>query len=156
MQHHSVSAVLCSLRCRGRSGLFIAVRMQSHSHSAERLLLFKAHNNRTKSLKWGSLGLCTQSPTEYQSVSFLVVYLCGNDAALSDTSLWAKFGLFKKKKNKEAILIVGKSVGPKHKRFSEFVNQLFVYKLLHHLVFKLSITNSHNPKLNKIYNQRAP
>lgn len=79
----TVDTVLFSPVSGQESSLFIASRMQSHSHSAERLLLFKAHNNRTKTLKWGSLELCSQSFTEYKTASLLVVYSCDNDIALS-------------------------------------------------------------------------
>lgn len=138
------SALFCSLRCRGRSGLFIAARMQSHSHSAERLLLFKAHNNRTKTLKKGSLGLCTQSSTDYQSAFFLVVYLRDNDAALSYTSwcLGCEVWTFS---FKTAILIVTKSVFIKVQiYFHHMPISVVFYKLLQDLVHKMSVNHKYS------------
>lgn len=58
---HRPAALFVSLLCRNSSGLFIAARMLSQSHTADWLLLIEAHNNRTKTSKWVSLALYIQS-----------------------------------------------------------------------------------------------
>lgn len=62
VQHHSLPALFLSLHCQDRSSLFIAARVQSHSHSAERLLLLKAHNNRTMTLSEEALDCALTLP----------------------------------------------------------------------------------------------
>lgn len=81
----------------GRSGLFIAARMQSHSLSAEGLLFFKAHNNRTKT-QARKLRTVLSVFHWLSKCLFLIVYLCHNNDALSCWSF------------SEIILIVTKSI----------------------------------------------
>lgn len=67
-QAHCSAALFSSLLCRSRSGLFIAAKDAfTEPLCREWLLLIKAHNNRTKTSKWVSLGLYIQSDCKHSS-----------------------------------------------------------------------------------------